>query len=514
MAFGPAFAQGLPQVTQTQSYLDTVDYYLQRADDYTRQALADVTGELEAIRQLAPEKRFERMAREGRRLEQIHIDSAINVYIQGRDLAVQKQIPRYITKFTYRMGSVMPMMGLVREGIELYMSVNPATVDRRDKFDYFATGHHIFDAAVDYYRVDSLKNKYHRLSHLYNDSALMYVTPGSVEEIYYRALPKLSSSARKTGIAEMKKVLSLAPYDDFLYAKAAAEIASAYLVENDLENARYYLALSAISDLKSGTREATSLYRLGKQLSREQDYERAYSYLAYALEAAVESGSSLRTIEIGEIMPEVVKTSHDLEQQRSRTLVIIVISLSLAVIVFVFIIIYASSTRHRLNRASKKLVEINESKDLYIRKLLSLCGAYLTALENFNKVAGRKIKVGQVNELMAMIESGKVIRDQLQSFYQVFDEAFLAVYPDFVEQVNRLLLHDKPLALTEDGRLSTELRIVAFMRLGMDDTAQIARFLGLSVNTIYTYRNKVKTRAIHRDSFEDDVLKIGGDFEC
>ena len=55
----------------------------------------------------------------------------------------------------------------------------------------------------------------------------------------------------------------------------------------------------------------------------------------------------------------------------------------------------------------------------------------------------------------------------------------------------------------------SELRIVAFMRLGLDDSTQIAKFLGLSLNTIYTYRNKVKTRAINRDTFEKDVRNIG-----
>lgn len=46
-------------------------------------------------------------------------------------------------------------------------------------------------------------------------------------------------------------------------------------------------------------------------------------------------------------------------------------------------------------------------KDQYIRKILSLCGVYLSALEDFNRIAGRKIKAGQVVDLLNMIESGK-----------------------------------------------------------------------------------------------------------
>ncbi len=68
---------------------------------------------------------------------------------------------------------------------------------------------------------------------------------------------------------------------------------------------------------------------------------------------------------------------------------------------------------------------------------------------------------------------------------------------------------DRRIVLSDDGRLNTELRILAFMRLGIDDSAKVARFLGLSLNTIYTYRNKLKSRALRRDEFEADVMRIG-----
>ncbi len=47
------------------------------------------------------------------------------------------------------------------------------------------------------------------------------------------------------------------------------------------------------------------------------------------------------------------------------------------------------------------------------------------------------------------------------------------------------------------------------MRLGIVDSAQIARLLGLSLNTVYTYRNKLRSRAIDREHFESKVMNIG-----
>ncbi|MDE7394069.1 MAG: hypothetical protein K2M80_06305, partial [Muribaculaceae bacterium] len=88
----------------------------------------------------------------------------------------------------------------------------------------------------------------------------------------------------------------------------------------------------------------------------------------------------------------------------------------------------------------------------------------------------------------------------------LFDDAFLHIYPNFVNQVNDLLRD--PIQLKEGELLNNDLRILAFMRLGLDDTNQVAQILNYSVNTIYAYRNKLRNRAYDRDNFEINVMQI------
>lgn len=108
-----------------------------------------------------------------------------------------------------------------------------------------------------------------------------------------------------------------------------------------------------------------------------------------------------------------------------------------------------------------------------------------------------------------MVKSGKMSDEYSHQFYEVFDDAFVNIYPTFVDDVNKLLEPDKAISLSEDGHLPPELRIIALMRLGLDDSAQMARFLGLSLNTVYTYRNRIKSRARNRDTFDSDIMNIG-----
>ena len=56
------------------------------------------------------------------------------------------------------------------------------------------------------------------------------------------------------------------------------------------------------------------------------------------------------------------------------------------------------------------------------------------------------------------------------------------------------------------------LAALAFMLLGIEESSRIAQVLNYSLNTIYAYRNRTKARAINRDSFEDDVMKIQAEY--
>lgn len=133
----------------------------------------------------------------------------------------------------------------------------------------------------------------------------------------------------------------------------------------------------------------------------------------------------------------------------------------------------------------------------------------MEGLEEFNRITRRKLAAGQVDDLLNIIKSGKMIDEQRKKFDDIFDDAFLAIYPTFINDVNALLAPEKRVVTPAKNVLTTELRVLAFTRLGVDDTAQVARFLGVTLNTVYTYRNKLRNKAIRRDTFDADVMKIG-----
>ncbi len=104
-----------------------------------------------------------------------------------------------------------------------------------------------------------------------------------------------------------------------------------------------------------------------------------------------------------------------------------------------------------------------------------------------------------------------MIDQELKELYKLFDNIFLHLYPNFVEEFNSLLLEEEQFNLKPNELLNVELRIFALIRLGITDSSRIANFLHYSVNTIYNYRTRVRNKAAvpPRDKFESLVRKIG-----
>ena len=79
----------------------------------------------------------------------------------------------------------------------------------------------------------------------------------------------------------------------------------------------------------------------------------------------------------------------------------------------------------------------------------------------------------------------------------------------FVSEFNQLLKPGEQIQLKNGELLNTDLRIYALIHLGIRDNEQIAQFLGYSVNTIYTYKTKIKNKARNgNEEFKKKIMEI------
>ena len=305
------------------------------------------------------------------------------------------------------------------------------------------------------------------------------------------------------------EVLKTLPENTNLYGMTAYLMAQISRSEgNDAEYGRY-LALASISDVKSSVKETMALPALAKWLYNKGEVDRAYRYINASLEDATESNARMRTVEIATLLP-MVDDAYRKEVSSSRD----ELMLYLALVIVLFAVtggLLAAMFRamRRTSSINRKLAQQSKVQESYIGHFLGLCSSYSDKLDSMRRLVNRKIAAGQTEELLKMLKSGKYTDTENDDFFAIFDETFLDLYPTFLDELNALLKPECRITHKRGTPLSTEIRIYAFVRLGVEESVKIARILHCSVSTIYTYRNRMRGRAINRESFEKDVLGIG-----
>lgn len=412
--------------------------------------------------------------------------------------------------FKWKYAAQLPLNGFFDSAISIYESIDEDSVPAHLKEDYYEAGRQMHSYVASFFVEYPPVSIQHNQEALMLQRKLLNVVEPDTESYNYQ----LGEYYFGTGRPQMAKVLLAEivennPSDSHLRARAAHHLANIAKGEDDHNSYIYYLALSAIADITSATREAISLQELGSDIFNHGDVVRAHKYLSAALASAVECGASLRMVESSRSLP-IIEQAHErhVAEWRNATYWIIALLVGLLFAIAATLLVL----RHEMNNMKvlqQKLRSANDTKEVYISQFLRLCSIYMDKLNSLCKIITRKLASGQGDELYRMTKSGKFVEEQSKEFYDVFDNAFLHICPDFVEGVNKLLLPDQQIELQPGELLNTDLRILAFIRLGIEESPRIAQVLNYSLNTIYAYRNRLKARAINRDTFEADILKIG-----
>ena len=89
------------------------------------------------------------------------------------------------------------------------------------------------------------------------------------------------------------------------------------------------------------------------------------------------------------------------------------------------------------------------------------------------------------------------------------DTVFVDIFPNYIETVNGCLKPEERIVPKKTETLNTELRILALIKLGIEDSTEIAELLHCSVKTIYNLRSSMKARlAIPEETFQKIISEL------
>ena len=486
---------------------------------------------------ITPENKYFIVSKIIAEYEYYSFDSTLYYIEQNLSLAKEIGNGGFEKETMLRLSKLLARSGRYKESIDKLNEIDRNSLPKELLKGYYYNYKEIYSELSFYSKVKSNKQLYTNLYAAYKDSLLAYVKPNSLDYLSIKEKDYRDSGNLDKALQINSQRLALAKMGtrDFSIAAFERSYTSAWFYGNSLEQKKY-LILSAISDIKGSVKDNASLTSLAVLLFEEGNVDKAHDYIDFSFEDAKFYNSQLRFLNISNVLPVISKSYENislLQKAKLKRLLIFISFLSIILVVALISIFMQYKklgvARNELKMANTQLKDLNDklsftNKDLkrlyeelsvsdrikehYICTFLNLYSDYINKLDTYRKMVKKYIITNKTGALLELTKSKQVIEKELHLFYENFDKSFLHIYPNFVEELNALLLEDKKITVKEGKGLNTELRIFALIRLGITNSSKISKILRYSVNTIYNYRVKIRNGAINREEFENMVKKI------
>lgn len=406
--------------------------------------------------------------------------------------------------------------GLFKEAADILEDLDLEGVSDEVKIEYYTTyGRLLYDLS-DYNHSD-LANEYLMEGNTMTDNALALLEPQDNARFWY--LSALRDMKRQNYTRALERFARQLQCDNIsVHDKAItySSMAWVYRLQNDMRNAQHYNILAAIYDIKGSTKEAVALQNVARVLFMEGQIERAAKYIRIANDDAQFYNARHRKQEISELLPiiEGEQMRQINEKNRRIETLSFFLYILLAIVIAITVVLYnrmtkLSKAQHTIHDINLSLREANKIKEEYLGTFLCWQSDFLNQLERYQRFVKKKAQEKKYEELQTLPQQFNANKKR-QEFNKQFDEMFLRVFPDYVQQFNDMLREDERFEMKKGELLNTELRIFALIRLGITDNEKIAQVLDYSVTTIYTYKTRVRNRSdLSSDELTQRLMSIG-----
>ena len=422
-------------------------------------------------------------------------------------------------------------VGFFNEACEVIRAFDPENVPASLCAEFYFLCAETYQNLSSYVKgTEVLSSRYDRERLAYYDRVLKYADA----ESYFYGYAKLDKAllehySDSLAIAGRESFILMNDWDEHQKAVQYSILSAAYDAVGKYDDAVYYRALSAIMDIRSSTHETTSARVLAGHMFDRGDINRAYKYIQQAQYDAEFFNSRLRKTEINTILPVIESSRYNWLNNQRLLLFIIIFTIGLLLIFSVYLLLILrgrnkvlkqiqsdleektgllEQSNQSLTDAIAKLREANEIKDQYIVQSLYGNTGFVNEVNDAVNDAVREITLKRLDEARTTLYHIGIKKERAR-ISASFDTAFLKLFPNWLDEFNALFPENMKIHLFEDGTMPMEVRIFALMRLGIDNAAEVAEYLNLSIGTVYVYKAKLKGRSlVDKEEFDSRIMAI------
>ena len=436
-------------------------------------------------------------------------------------------------------------IGMYDEALSTLDSIHPAGIDSLSLGIYYEAYDNVYSELAYYTRLEHMRQTYQAKADHYK-RLMLNILPYNYETCFLRREQQAQGEGK---LDESMKIndewLKTVEPGSHPYAMVALYRYIEYKLRGDKPQMMHWLVESVLADIRNAAMDQGSMWELANELMLNGDIDKASSYISFTSDCANRYGSRQRNWQITPLLTHIAKNYKSQSEHTTNQLRMLLVAISVLLLLLLGVLFFLhrrnrqldaarmalkdkneelatangqlatqteelSTLNSQLSTLNSQLSESNRVKEEYIGRFMSLCSQYIDKLDDYRKMVNKKMKNKELEDLFRLSKSTELKEKELEELYQNFDSVFLHLFPNFVNDFNALLQNDMQVHPKEENRLTTEIRIFALIRLGIEDSSKIAEFLHYSVNTIYNYRARIKNGALdNRESFERRIKQLG-----
>jgi hypothetical protein len=540
--------------------LDELSKTMAKAGEYDKekeQAIATLQKELLAIPEGNLQQKYALCIKLYNNYKVFKYDSAYEYALKAQVIAYQLQDPPKIAYASILLDFTLLSSGMFKETVDSLQTINTNQLSDSMKAEFYALKARCFYDLADYAADPYHTPGYNAMGGKCIDSALTLFAPMSFPYSYNSGLKDIRSGNIKDAGAIFKKLVADGGLSLHQLALTTSTLSDIYIQDGNYDSAICLLATAAIADVQSSTKETSAMLNLAQLLYKKGDVKNASKYIEFAIRDAATYGARQRKVQLIAVLPLIEAEKINQVESQKKVLInyaVVITILFISVILLAFTVyrqvkklksaqkvIYAAhlkehavneqleetnkklsemhikeqkineelaETNAKLSDVNTKLTEANKIKEEYIGYFFNANSEFFNRIERFKKAVEQKIIDRKVEEIKFLVNNINLRREK-EDLLKNFDKAFLKLFPHFVNEFNSFFREEDRIILKDGEILNTDLRIFALIRMGIHDISKIAQILEYSVNTINTYKTRIKNKSIiPNEEFEDCIMAI------
>ena len=427
------------------------------------------------------------------------LDSSLVYFEKAAQVAKEAEDEFLIVSTDIRLSTMLTIGGFYMAAAEILNSVPRKALQGGLRVPYYNAWMSLYrEVYSSSYEPDAFKKKYNDRYEEYRDSLICVADTMGVH--YLRNMERKEAKAGNYAEARRYNAIRMANTPDqksYAYATCLYDrFMISYHYEGEMKGEDVDdLLQAAIIELEYSNRDINSMLIVVTLLNDIGEVEDAKRVSDYYYASLLKFGSRKRLLECGEKAMVINEENFRMLQKKNNQFKLAILFISLMAVALLFALLKINSSRNKIIRLKDNLQQSGKISKGYVGVVFKLYSSYIKRLDAFRMKIYSTLKKGNIEQTLELASPSKdIISDERKNLFHHFDTAFVDIFPDFIETVNSFLKPEMKIIPKRTEVLNNELRILALIKLGIEDNEEIAEMLHCTVKTVMNLRAIFRSR--------------------